>query len=186
MSEFNVINTRAARLDTPDKASGRAVFIDDMSMPGMLYGALLQSPLPHAKILNIDTSAAKKLSGVKDVVTSREAGTVKYGVSPARYDETLFCHDKVRYVGDEIAAVAAEDLETAMKAVSLIKVEYEELPFVLTVGEAMAEGAPLLHDEYPRNMCAEVHQEFGDVEAAFKECDLVRTDTFKNKIFPDG
>jgi 4-hydroxybenzoyl-CoA reductase alpha subunit len=181
MSEFNVINSRATRLDTPDKASGRAVFIDDMSMPGMLYGALLQSPLPHAKILNVDTSAAKKLPGVKEVVTSREAGTVKYGVSPARYDETLFAHDKVRYVGDEIAAVAAVDLETAMEAVSLIKVDYEELPAVFTVEEAMAEGAPQLHDEYPGNICAEVHQEFGDVEAAFKECDIVRTDTFRNK-----
>ena len=181
MSEFNVINSRAARLDTPDKASGRAVFVDDMSMPGMLYGALLQSPLAHAKILNIDISAAKKLPGVKDVITSQEAGTVKYGVSPARYDETLFCHDKVRYVGDEIAAVAAIDLETAMKAVSLIKVEYEELPAVFTVEDALAEGAPLLHDEYPGNLCAEVHQEFGDVEAALKKCDLVRTDTFRNK-----
>lgn len=181
MSQFNVINTAVPRLDTPDKATGRAVFIDDMTLPGMLYGAFLQSPLPHARILNIDTSAALALPGVKAVVTSREAGTVKYGVSPARYDETLFCHDKVRYVGDEIAAVAAIDLETAMEAVSLIKVDYEELPAVLTIEEAMAEGAPQLHDEYPRNICAEVHQEFGDVAAAFKQCDLIRTDTFKNK-----
>ncbi len=181
MSEFNVINSRATRLDTPDKASGRAVFVDDMSMPGMLYGALLQSPLPHAKILNIDISAAKKLAGVKDVVTSQEAGMVKYGVSPARYDETLFCHDKVRYVGDEIAAVAAVDLETAMQAIALIKVEYEELPAVFTIEEALAEDAPQLHDEYPGNLCAQVHQEFGDVEASFRACDLVRTDTFKNK-----
>ncbi len=106
---------------------------------------------------------------------------VKYGVSPARYDETLFAHDKVRYVGDEIAAVAAVDIETALEAVSLIKVEYEELPAVLTIEDAMAEGAPLIHAEYPRNICAEVHQEFGDVAAAFEECDYIRTDTFKNK-----
>lgn len=181
MSQFNVINSSVPRVDTPDKATGRAIFIDDMSMPGMLFGALLQSPLPHARILNIDTSAAEALPGVKSIVTSKEAGTVKYGVSPARYDETLFCHDKVRYVGDEIAAVAAIDLETAMEAVSLIKVDYEELPAVFTIEEAMAEGAPQLHDEYPRNMCAQVHQEFGDVEAALKKCDLVRTDTLKNK-----
>ncbi|MBI9086717.1 MAG: molybdopterin-dependent oxidoreductase [Desulfobacterales bacterium] len=181
MSRFDVINSRANRLDTPDKATGRAVFVDDIVKPGMLFGALLQSPLPHARIVNIDTSAAQRLPGVRAVVTAKEAGTVKYGVSPARYDETLFCVDKVRYVGDEIAAVAAVDLETALAAVALIRVDYEELPAVFTVEEAMAEGAPLLHDEYPGNICAEVHQEFGDVEAAFAECDLIKTTVFRNK-----
>ena len=181
MGEYDVINTRATRIDSPDKATGRALFIDDMKMPGMLYGALLQSPLAHAGIRGIDTSAAEKLPGVKAVVTSKEAGLVKYGVSPARYDETVFCHDKVRHVGDNIAAVAAVDLETALHAVSLIKVDYEELPSVFTIEQAMADGAPLLHEEYPRNICAEVHHEFGDVEAAFKECDLIRTTSFVNK-----
>ncbi|RPH51135.1 MAG: 4-hydroxybenzoyl-CoA reductase [Desulfobacteraceae bacterium] len=181
MSEYTVINSRAARLDTPAKASGKAVFIDDMTMPGMLYGALLQSPFAHARIVSIDTTKAKRLPGVKSVVTAAEAGLVQYGVSPARYDETLFCHDKVRYVGDDIAAVAAVDLETAFEAVSLIRVEYEELPAVFTIEEAMAEGAPILHDKYPNNICAEVHSEFGNVEAALGECDLIRTTTFKNK-----
>ncbi len=116
MRDYNVINSRARRIDTPAKATGRAVFVDDISKPGMLHGALLQSPLAHAKILSIDTSAAEALPGVKCVVTAKEAGLTPYGVSPARYDETLFCHDKVRYVGDEIAAVAAIDLETAEKA----------------------------------------------------------------------
>ena len=181
MSEYDVINSRAARLDAPDKVTGRAVFVDDMSMPGMLYGAMLQSPVAHAKILNIDTSEALKLPGVKSVVTAKEAGLINYGVSPARYDETVFCSDRVRYVGDEIAAVAAVDLETAMEAVSLIKVAYEELPILLTIEEAMAEGAPQLHDKYPGNICAEVHQEFGDVATAFKECDIIKTTTFTNK-----
>ena len=181
MSDFSVINSGKPRVDAPAKATGQAVFIDDMQMPGMLYGALLQSPLPHARIVNIDTTAAENLPGVKSVVTAKEAGTVQYGVSPARYDETLFARDKVRYVGDEIAAVAAVDLETAMDAVSLIKVDYEELPAVFTVEAAMAEGAPLLHEAYPRNLCAQVHQEFGDVAAAFRQCDLIRTDTLKNK-----
>jgi len=181
MSRYNVINSRARRIDTPDKATGRAVFIDDMSFPGMLYGALLQSPVPHARIVGIDTSAAARLPGVKKIVTAKEAGRVRYGVSPARYDETLFCHDKVRYVGDEIAAVAAVDKATALEAVSLIRVEYEELPAVFTVEEALAPDAPQLHDKYPGNICAEVHQEFGDVAAALAECDLVRTTTFKNK-----
>ena len=181
MSDFEVINTRAIRLDSPDKATGRAVYVDDMSMPGMLYGVMLQSPLAHAGILNIDASAARRLPGVKAVVTSKEAGLIKYGVSPARYDETIFCYDRVRHVGDNVAAVAAVDIETAMEALSLIKVDYEELPAVFTIEQAMAEGAPLLHEEFPRNITSEVHQEFGDVEAAFKECDLIKTTSFVNK-----
>jgi 4-hydroxybenzoyl-CoA reductase subunit alpha len=181
MNEYTVINSRAPRLDAPDKATGRAQFIDDLSMPGMLHGALLQSPLAHARILNVDTSAAQKLPGVKAVVTSKEAGLIKYGVSPARYDETLFCHEKVRYVGDEIAAVAAVDMETAMEAIERIRVDYEELPAVFNIEEAMAEDAPVLHAEYPGNICAEVHQEFGNVESAFKECDLIQTNRFINK-----
>ncbi|MGQ9653347.1 MAG: molybdopterin cofactor-binding domain-containing protein, partial [Thermodesulfobacteriota bacterium] len=181
MSSFLVLNTRAPKLDAPDKATGRAKYADDLSMPGMLFGAMLHSPLAHARILNIDTSKARRLPGVKAVVTAEEAGLTKYGVSPARYDETLFCHDKVRYVGDEVAAVAAVDLETALEAVSLIQVDYEELPAVFDAREAMEEGAPVIHEDYPRNICAEVHQEFGDVEAAFKESDLIRTDSFVNK-----
>ncbi len=181
MSEYDVINSRATRTDSQDKATGRAVFIDDMKMPGMLFGAMLQSRLAHAKILSIDTSAAKKFPGVKAVVTSQDAGLIKYGVSPARYDETLFCHDKVRHVGDNIAAVAATDMETAMAALSLIKVEYQELPTVFTIEEAMAEEAAVLHEEYPRNVCAEVHQEFGDVETSFRQCDLIKTTSFVNK-----
>ncbi|MFZ0134941.1 MAG: molybdopterin cofactor-binding domain-containing protein [Desulfobacterales bacterium] len=181
MTDYRVINSRSARLDAPAKATGRAVFIDDMSFPGMLHAAMLQSPLPHARLVNIDTSAAERLPGVKAVITSKDAGLVPYGVSPARYDETVFCHDVVRYVGDEIAAVAAVDKQTAEEAIGLIKVEYEELPAVLTMEEAMAEGAPQLHPKYPRNISAEVHQEFGDVAEALKRCDLVKTTTFKNK-----
>ena len=178
---FDVLNTRPPRLDAPDKATGRAVYADDMLMPDMLYGALLQSPLAHAKILNIDVSQAVKMPGVKAVLTAKDVGLTRYGVSPARYDETLFAHDKVRYIGDEIAAVAAVDLETALEAVEKIKVDYEELPTVMDPWAAMAEGAPQLHDDYPGNIGAEVHQEFGDVEAAFAECDFIHTHKFVNK-----
>ncbi len=181
MKSFSVINRRAPRLDAPDKATGKAVYIDDMQLPDMLYGVLVQSPLPHAKILHIDTSRAERLPGVKAVITAANAPKIRYGVSPARYDETLFCLDKARYVGDEIAAVAAVDWETAVEAASLVKVDYEELPAVFTIEEAMAEGAPLIHEDFPGNICAEVHQHFGDVEAALAEADYVRTDRFKNK-----
>ena len=131
--------------------------------------------------MRIDTSRAERLPGVKAVITAKEAGLVRYGVSPARYDETVFCHDRVRYVGDEIAAVAAVDKETAEEAVGLVKVDYEELPAVMTIEEAMAEGAPQLHAEFPRNISAEVHQEFGNVADALKRCDLIKTTTFRNK-----
>ena len=150
-------------------------------MPGMLYAAILQSPVAHAKILHIDTSKALKLPGVKAVITAKEAGLIKYGVSPARYDETLFAHEKVRYVGDEIAALAAVDQATAQEALSLIKVDYEELPAVFDMFEAMKEGAPQIHDEFPGNLTAEVHQEFGDTDAALAACDLVVDHTFLNK-----
>ena len=181
MGTYNVINRRAPRLDAPAKATGRAQYVDDLTAQGMLHGAMLQSPIAHGKILNIDTSKAKKLPGVKEVITHKEAGYIKYGVSPARYDEQMFCSDVVRYIGDEIAAVAAVDRETAMEAVSLIEVEYEELPALMSIEDAMKEGAPTIHEKFPNNIGAEVHQEFGDVEAGFKESDLIRTDTFINK-----
>lgn len=181
MGDYQVINTRSPRLDGVAKATGQAKYADDFNIPGMLYAAILQSPVAHARILHIDTSRAKKLPGVKTVVTSKEAGLVKYGVSPARYDETLFAHDKVRYVGDEIAAVAAVDLATAQEALSLVKVDYEELPAVFDMFEAMKQGAPQIHDEFPGNMNAEVHQEFGDTDAALASCDLVVDHTFLNK-----
>ncbi|MEW6111119.1 MAG: molybdopterin cofactor-binding domain-containing protein [Thermodesulfobacteriota bacterium] len=181
MRDFQILGARAPRLDAPAKSTGQAKYADDLTMPGMLYGAILQSPIAHGKILNIDTSKARKLKGVRAVVTAREAGLVKYGVSPARYDETLYCHEKVRYVGDEIAAVAAVDLETALEAVELIKVDYEELPAVLDMFEAMKEGAPQLHDEFPGNVTAEVHQEFGETEPLMAQCDLVVDHTFLSK-----
>ncbi|NIA19734.1 MAG: molybdopterin-dependent oxidoreductase [Xanthomonadaceae bacterium] len=179
--QFAVINSRAPRVDAAIKATGQAQYADDLRRSGQLYGAILQSPLAHARILNIDTSRARRLPGVKAVITAEDVGLTKYGVSPARYDETLFAHDRVRYVGDEIAAVAAVDLATAHEALNLIKVEYEELPIVLTIDDALAEDAPQLHDDYPGNISAEVHQEFGDVAAAFKECDVIHTHKLVNK-----
>ena len=118
MKEFNVINSRVPRVDARAKVTGDARYTADLSMPNMLYGALLQSPHAHAKILNIDTSAAKKLIGVKEVVTAKEASPIKFGLSPARYDEMMFCMEKVRYVGDEIAAVAAARLAQRLVEVS--------------------------------------------------------------------
>ena len=182
MSKHRILNTRAPRVDAADKATGKALYTDDLKRPSVLTGAILHSPLAHARILNIDTSRAEKLPGVKAVVTHREAGTTPYGVSPARYDETVFCHDKVRYVGDEIAAVAAIDLDTALEATSLIKVDFEELPVVLDGRTAMDEGQPQLHEMYKNNICAQVHWHFGDIEEGRRESHLIRTDRLSSKM----
>ncbi len=182
MSKYRILNTRAPRVDAADKATGKAQYTDDLKKPGMLTAAILHSPLAHARIVNIDTSRAQRLPGVKAVVTYREAGTMPYGVSPARYDETIFCHDKVRYVGDEIAAVAAVDLDTALEAVSLIRVDFEELPLVLDGRTATDEGQPQLHDMYKNNVCAQVHWHFGDIERGRQDSHLVRTDRLTSKM----
>ncbi len=179
---YSVLNSRAPRVDAFDKVTGRAVYTDDLKRPGMLYGAILHSPLAHAKILSIDTSEAEKLPGVKAVITYKDTPGISYGVSPARYDEQVFCSDKARYVGDEIAAVAAESYEIARNAIDLIKVEFEELPPVLDGLKARDEEAPQVHDKYKRNTVQEVHWKFGEVEAAKKEAHIVRTDTLSSKM----
>ena len=115
---------------------------------------------------------------MKAVITHKDVPTKKYGISPARYDENIFCIDKVRFVGDEVAAVAAIDEETVYKALKLIKVDYEVLPAVFDPVEAMAEGAPLVHEEYPGNINVEIHQSFGNVEEALGRAFHVRKDTF--------
>ena len=179
---YRVLNSRVPRVDAFDKVTGRAQYTDDLTRPGMLYCAILHSPLAHARIVRIDTSRAAQLKGVKAIITGRDVPDVTFGVSPARYDETILAVDRVRYVGDEVAAVAASDLETALEAVSLIEVEYEELPAVLDGLHAMEPGMPLVHEKYARNLCAEVHWNFGDCDAAAKEADLIRTDTMSSKM----
>ncbi len=182
MKKYSILNTRAPRVDAVDKATGKALYTDDLRRSGMLTAAILHSPLAHARILSIDTSRAERLPGVKAVVTYREAGTTPYGVSPARYDETIFCHDKVRYVGDEIAAVAAVDLDTALEAVSLIKVDFEPLPLVLDGRTAIDDGQAQLHEMYKNNICAEVHWNFGDIEKGRQESHIIRTDHLTSKM----
>ncbi len=182
MSKYRILNTRVPRVDAIDKATGKVHYTDDLKRTGMLHAAILHSPLAHARILNIDTSRAGRLPGVKAIVTHREAGTTSYGVSPARYDETIFCHDRVRYVGDEIAAVAAIDQDTALEAVNLIKVDFEELPMVLDGLTAMEEGKPQLHEMYKNNICAQVHWSFGDIEEGRKQSHVVRTDRLTSKM----
>jgi 4-hydroxybenzoyl-CoA reductase alpha subunit len=182
MSDYRVLNSRAPRVDAHDKATGKAVYIDDMTRPNMLHGALLQSPVAHGRIVRLDVSKALALPGVVAVVTSADAGDAKFGVSPARYDETVFAIDKVHYLGEELAAVAAEDPITAQKAIALIDLEIEELPAVLDMEAALEDGSPALFDGYDGNITAEVVQEFGGVDAARAEADVVFKDHLLNKM----
>ena len=180
--DFRVLSTRPARLDAFDKATGRAMYTDDLKLPGMLYGALLQSPLAHARIVRIDTSKAEALPGVRAVLTAADVPDVPFGVSPARYDERVLASKKVLYVGDEIACVAATDAETARRAVELIEVEYEELPVILDAGKAFAEGTTQIHELYPGNVSAEVHQEFGDVAAVRDQAHVVKRGRMESEM----
>jgi len=114
--EYSILNTSPVRKGVPEKATGQAKYAADLSLPNMLAGAILHSPLAHAKILNIDVTKAKNLPGVKAVLTSKDIVHIKFGHSPARFDETALAFDKVRHVGDEVAAVAAIDEQTAKEA----------------------------------------------------------------------
>ncbi len=175
-----VVGRNTPRIHGPELASGRAVFTDDIKLPGMLFGKILTSPHAHARIVRVDTSRAEALEGVKAVLTAADVPDTFYGVSPARYDEQVLAKDRVRYVGDEVAAVAAVDEETCLEALELIDVEYEILPAVFDPFEAMKEGAPQLHDHprFKNNINTRVEWHFGDVAEGFADADVVREHTF--------
>jgi CO/xanthine dehydrogenase Mo-binding subunit len=185
-------------LDGPDKVTGAARFTFDMTLPGMLHAKVLRSPHPHARIVTIDTGRAEALPGVVAVVTGRDADRLPdpyYGV--AIRDQPVLAIDKVRYVGDMVAAVAAFDEETAYRALALIDVQYELLPPVTTIDEALAEGAPLLFDapvagepiklgdgitslKEPRpNVLCEFAYTNGDADTVLARSDHVFEDSFR-------
>lgn len=143
MSEFRYIGKDTARPDAPDKAAGKALYIHDIERPGMLYGRIKFCDRAHARILDIDTSRAKRLPGVRAVITAYDTPEIRLGFL---HDNTALKRDRVRQHRDEVAAVAAVDPDVAAEAIDLIRVEYEDLPAVFTPEEALAEGAPLLHE----------------------------------------
>jgi 4-hydroxybenzoyl-CoA reductase alpha subunit len=181
VKEYSVIGKRCPRVDGVVKATGEAKYAADLVLPRMLYGKILRSPYPHARIVNVDTHRAKTLSGVKAVITGKDTLGVKYTTFQLlwRYaDDHALAMDKVRFVGDEVAAVAAIDEDIAEEALDLIKVDYEELPAVFDVHEALKEGAPQIHDHAKGNIGLLRRVEFGDVDQALKECDHIREDRF--------
>ncbi len=171
------IGARVPMIDSAGKVTGKGIYTDDMTLPGTLVGKILHSPHAHARIVSIDTSAAEQLPGVKAVVTGRET-PVKYGILPIGHDETIFATDKVRYVGDNVAGVAAESLEIAEQALRLIKVEYEILPAWFDPEKSMLAETNLIHEDKPHNIEKDYHHHFGDVEKGFEAADYIRDDRF--------
>ncbi|MGI9424497.1 MAG: molybdopterin-dependent oxidoreductase [Hyphomicrobiaceae bacterium] len=171
-------NTR--RTDAPGKVSGQLKYAGDMTMARMLHAQVLRSPHPHALIRSIDTSAAEALPGVEAVITSADVpGNDGFGVFT--HDQPIMARDKVRYVGEAVAAVAAEDVVTAKNAVSLIKVNYEELPAIFDPAVAQAPGAPVLHDYAPDNLVKHIPIRKGDAKAGFAEADLIVEHTYQTQ-----
>ncbi|MBU1053201.1 MAG: xanthine dehydrogenase family protein molybdopterin-binding subunit [Proteobacteria bacterium] len=167
--DFSVIGKRQPKLDGPLKTKGRSQFTDDIELSGMLYGKIVRSPIARGRIININTTRAESLSGVKAVITNKDCPGVK--VSP---DRLLLCSDRVNFIGDEVAAVAAIDEDTAAEAAELIKVEYEPLTAVFSFEDATAKDAPVIHDECKNNSLDEYNIDFGNVDKAFAEADHVR------------
>jgi putative selenate reductase molybdopterin-binding subunit len=184
--ETNVVGKPETKVDAVKLAKGNPAFVDDIEMRGMLYAKLLTSPHAHARILHIDDSEALALPGVRAVIHHKNIARVKYASggqsypNPRPLDQVSF-DDKVRYVGDRVAAVAAETLEIAEQALELIKVEYEVLPAVFDENEAIKLGAPVVHDESDtegihdsaHNIVHHIDAEYGDVEKGFAESDHI-------------
>jgi CO/xanthine dehydrogenase Mo-binding subunit/aerobic-type carbon monoxide dehydrogenase small subunit (CoxS/CutS family) len=174
------IGKNVRRIDTPSKVSGRLKYAADMTMPGMLHVQVLRSPYAHARIVSIDTSAAEAIEGVAGIITSADVpGEDGFGVFVN--DQPVMAQDKVRYVGEAVAAVAAEDLLIAKRALSSINVIYAPLPSVFDPEEALCPGAPVLHDYAPDNVTKHIPIRVGDTEKGFAESDLVIEETYSTQ-----
>lgn len=182
MSKHTAIGIDAPRTDAWAKVTGSARYTDDFSLPGMLHGALKRSPVAHALIKSIDVSRARAMPGVKCVLTGADLLAVRYGnwrLFPATQDEVALARDKVRFIGDEVAAVAAIDRDTAIEALEAIIVEYEPLPALFDVDAALAEGAPRIHEPTKGNVSVTRKIEYGDLAAGFARADYVCDDEFQ-------
>src|SRR5881394_870350 len=177
MSNFSIIGKPIAMVDAAGKTTGAGKYTDDLSLPGILVGKILHSPHPHARIKRIDTSQAEKLDGVVAVVIGSDAPNT-YGILPVGHDEHALAVDKVRYVGDNVACVAAEDEATAEKALELMDVEYELLPAYFDPEESMTVERDLIHDNKPHNIEKDYHHAFGDPDRGFAEADHIEEARF--------
>ena len=188
MTTYSVVGRPVTRQEGPDKVWGKYLYSADIVLPGMIWGKVLRSPFPHARIVHIDASRAIALPGVRTVLTGKDTA----GMLVGRYvrDVPLLAEEKVRFVGERVAAVAADDPDTAEEALALIDVEYEPLPAVLDPLEALEPGAPLVHEGSPTyetsagpvqpqgNILNHSTWSNGDLEQGFRESDLIFEHTF--------
>ena len=172
MTDFSIIGKPTAMVDAAGKTTGAGKYTDDLTVPGMLVGKILHSPYPHARIKRIDISRAAALEGVVATAIGKDAPKT-YGILPVGHDETALAVDKVRYIGDNVACVAAVDEATADQALRLIDVEYEVLPAYFDPEESMKAETDLIHDGKPHNLEKDYHHVFGDPEKALNESDCV-------------
>ncbi len=177
----NPVGKSVPRIDGKGIVTGQTKYAFDISLPNTLVGKMIRSPHPHARIISIDTSKAAALPGVKAIITAKDTHLIKYGSNeyffPHTVDQMAIESEKVRYIGDEIGAIAAVDEETVDEAIKLIDVKYEILPAVFDMVEAMKPGAPPIH-EAMNNIAVILPVNFGNVDRALKESDYVREDIF--------
>jgi carbon-monoxide dehydrogenase large subunit len=196
VKRFKVIGKPYPRLDGPDTVTGRATYTVDVVLPSMLHAKLFRSPVPHAKIRRLNPDRARALAGVAAVLTANDVPRKRFGFTVQ--DEEVFAAEKVRYVGDVIAAVAAVDEETAEQAIGLIDCDYEELPGAFDIDDALRENAPLVHEDlvsyrlnsalardwHPVTGTNVAHQTVyskGDIDLGFTEADEIFDDTFRSQ-----
>ncbi|MDE0031280.1 MAG: xanthine dehydrogenase family protein molybdopterin-binding subunit [Deltaproteobacteria bacterium] len=196
MAEYHSIGLPLARADGAAKVTGGTVFTADVLRPGGLWGKILRSPHAHARILHINTDRARRLPGVKAVITADDVDPKLTGRTLK--DFPVLAQDRVRFVGDKVAAVAADDKDRAEEALSLVEVEYEELPAVYDPLEALAPDSPLIHPDYPsyhapytkaadlHNVQSRVYADKGDLEQGFAESDKVFEHTFRTQMVHQG
>src|SRR6185437_11023017 len=192
------IGKRTPRPDGADKVTGRAAYAADTTMPGMIWGKVLRSPHPHARIRSIDTSKAEKLPGVKAVITAKDVidfpidKSVMLGIQDMRWMcRNVMAREKALFAGHPVAAVAAMSEKIADEACKLIEVDYEVLPWVIDVEEAMKPDAPILHDFIkfegkPSNIAGKIEHKHGDVEKGFAEADVVIERSFRTEPVHQG
>ncbi|RJR41539.1 MAG: hypothetical protein C4576_17695 [Desulfobacteraceae bacterium] len=181
MGELSVVGKSVERKDGRVKVTGSARYAGDLVAPGMLHGKILRSPVAHARILHIDTSRADALPGVMAVITGKDFPGKPYGTRPDTRDQLPMPITKVHHFGEGVAAVAALDEDTAEEALDLIRVEYEELPVVLTAEDALKPDAPQVNEFKKTNLAYSSDFLFGDVDRGFRDADYIKEETFSSQ-----
>ncbi|MDP6367839.1 MAG: xanthine dehydrogenase family protein molybdopterin-binding subunit, partial [Nitrospinota bacterium] len=181
MDELDILGKSYTREDGNKMVSGEALFVEDLEPVGKaLYGAVVRAGRPHARILKIDTSRAARAVGVACILTAEDVPNNSYG--PVLPDQPVLCADKIRYEGDPVVALCAENWEVAEDAARLVRVEYEDLPAVLTAEAALKEGSPLVHESHPTgNLVTEGKVVKGDVEVGFAEADIIVEECYRSQ-----